>query len=84
MEYENMASYLRTIRPYHYLKFDRLVRLILKWFDTFKIKEKEVFLEQEGKEYESFKLYLETELGEKVVIDKEFVKNMYKFAGSTR
>lgn len=84
MEYENMASYLRTIRPYHYLKFDRLVRLILKWFDAYKIKEKEVFFELEGKEFESFKQYLESELGEKVVLDKEFVKNMYKFAGSTR
>ena len=84
MEYENMASYLRTIRPYHYLKFDRLVRLILKWFDTYKIKEKEVFFELEGKEYESFKHYLETELDEKITIDKEFIKNMYNFAGSTR
>jgi len=84
MEYETMASYLRTIRPYHYLKFDRLVRLILKWFDSYKIKEKEVFFELEGTEYNSFKQYLETELGENVVLDKEFVKNMYNFSVSTR
>ena len=82
--YETMASYLRQIRPYHYLKFDRLVRLMLKWFDKYKIKEKEVFFEQEGKEYESFKTYLDTELEENVNIDKEFVKNMFNFSVSTR
>lgn len=82
--YESMASYLRQIRPYHYLKFDRLVRLMLNWFDRNKIKEKDVFFELEGDEYQSFKTYIDTELEEKVNIDKEFVKKMFEFSVSTR
>lgn len=33
--FEEMASYLRSVRPtIEYLEFDRVVRLLLAWFDA--------------------------------------------------
>ena len=83
--FEEMASYLRNIRPPNdYVNFDRLVRLVLFWYDTHRIKEPQVFLEQEGKEYQSFIVYLTSELGAPPVLTKDFVASMLKFARATR
>lgn len=84
--FEEMASYLRNIRPPNdYVQFDRIVRLVLFWFDTHRIKEPQVFLEQEGKEYQAFVGYLKDTLGEvPTLLTKDFVSSMLKFSRSTR
>lgn len=83
--YEEMASYLRNIRPPNdYLLFDRTVRLVLLWFDTHKIREPKVFFEMEGKEYQAFVTFLTTQLGEApTLLTKDFVKSMFQFARAT-
>jgi hypothetical protein len=82
--FEDMAVYLRGIRPPDHLAFDRMVRTVLFWLDTHRIKEPAVFLEQEGKEYQAFTLYLESVLGAVPLITPEFLKSMVGFAASTR
>lgn len=83
--FEEMASYLRNIRPPNdYVQFDRLVRLVLFWYDTHRIKEPQVFLEQEGKEYQAFVAYLTSELGYPPTLTKDFVSSMLNFSRSTR
>ena len=84
--YEEMASYLRNIRPPNdYVTFDRTVRLVLFWFDTHKIREPQVFLELEGKEYQAFVTFVTSELGETPkLLTKDFVASMLKFSRSTR
>ena len=82
--FEEMASYLRSIRPRNYLAFDRMVRCVLFWLDTHRIKELDVFLAQEGKEYQAFTLYLESALGSPPLITPDFLKSMVSFAASTR
>jgi hypothetical protein len=90
MEYrkpiERMNAYLRSIRPLvDFQDFDRTVRLTLNWFDSHKIREPAVFLEQEGKEYGAFKTFIDTELGYEVpYLTKDFVKSMMNFARETR
>ncbi len=80
-----MATYLRSIRPPNdYVNFDRLVRLVLFWYDTHRIKEPQVFLEMEGKEYKVFVDYLSIELGAPPVLTKDFVESMLNFSRSTR
>lgn len=83
--FDEMATYLRSIRPPNdYVEFDRLVRLVLFWYDTHRIKEPQVFLEQEGKEYQAFVAYLTLELGYPPTLTKDFVSSMLKFSRSTR
>ena len=83
--FDEMATYLRSIRPPNdYVEFDRLVRLVLFWYDTHRIKEPQVFLEQEGKEYQVFVAYLTLELGYLPTLTKDFVSSMLKFSRSTR
>ncbi len=83
--FQEMASYLRNIRPPNdYTNFDRLVRLVLFWYDTHKIREPQVFLEKEGKEYQAFIDYLTSELGAPPVLTKDFVSSMLKFSSATR
>ena len=83
--FQEMASYLRNIRPPNdYVNFDRLVRLVLFWYDTHRIKEPQVFLEMEGKEYQAFVDYLTIELAAPPVLTKDFVESMLKFSRSTR
>jgi hypothetical protein len=85
-KFDEMASYLRNIRPPNdYMSFDRMVRAILFWFDTHRIKEPQVFFEQQGKEYDAFMNYLSENLGETPpVLTKDFVKSMSVFSSSTR
>jgi hypothetical protein len=85
-KFDEMASYLRNIRPPNdYMSFDRMVRAILFWFDTHRIKEPQVFFEQEGKEWQAFLAYLTSELGElPPLLTKDFVKSMSGFASATR
>ena len=84
--FDTMASYLRNIRPSNdYMSFDRMVRAILFWFDTHRIKEPQVFFEHEGKEWMAFLAYLTSDLGElPPLLTKDFVKSMYKFSTGTR
>ena len=86
--FEEMASYLRNIRPPNdYVTFDRIVRLVLFWFDTHRIKEPQVFLEFEGKEYQAFISFMTVQLGEAPppsIWTKDFVKSMLGFSRSTR
>lgn len=81
-----MNSYLRGIRPLvDFQDFDRTVRLTLNWFDSHRIREPKVFLELEGKEFQAFKLFIDTEIGyEGRYLTKDFVASMMKFASSTR
>jgi hypothetical protein len=81
--FEEMASYLRGLRPRDFIAFDRMVSLVLAWFDSHKIRELPVFLEQEGREYALFTDYLTEKLGE-VDMSKDFVLNMYNFSRTTR
>ena len=85
-KFDEMASYLRKIRPSNdYMTFDRMVRAILFWFDRHRIKEPQVFFEQEGKEWLSFLGYLKLELDElPPILTKDFIKSMYKFSLETR
>ncbi len=85
-KFEEMASYLRNIRPPNdYMTFDRMVRAILYWFDTRRIKEPQVFFEHEGKEWEAFLAYLNEELnGDVPLLTKDFVQSMWKFSAGTR
>jgi hypothetical protein len=48
-----------------------MIRLTLNWLDTHKIKEKQVFQEQEGKEYNAMMIFLEERLGERPTITPE-------------
>ena len=82
--FEDMAVYLRGIRPPDHLAFDRMVRTVLFWLDTHRIKELPVFLAQEGKEYQTFILFIESVLGTAPLITPEFLKSMVGFAASTR
>jgi hypothetical protein len=82
--FEEMAKYLRSIRPREYLQFDRLVSLTLTWFDTHKVREPAVFFENEGKEYAAYIAYLTAALGETPQISPEFSKSMMGFARATR
>jgi hypothetical protein len=69
---EKLGSYIRTHRPPDAkLEYDRMVRLSLNWLDTHKIKEKNVFQEQEGKEYNAMLNSLEERLGYRPEITPE-------------
>jgi hypothetical protein len=82
---ERMNSYLRNLRPRDYQEFDRLVRLTLKWFDTHRIKDQQVFLDSEGKEYNAFIAYLTAELGVVPTFpSSDFLASMLTFSRETR
>lgn len=81
---QRMNSYLRNNRPRDYQTFDRMVRLTLKWFDTHRIKDQQVFFEKEGKEYEAFMAYLTAELGVAPTFPPDFLTSMFTFARETR
>ena len=75
---ENLASYVRAHRPDDdKLAYERMIRLTLNWLDTHKIKEKNVFLNQEGKEYNAMLNFLEDRLGLRPVIEKELFEILY-------
>jgi hypothetical protein len=83
--FEEMAVYLRSLRPSHnFVEFDRMVRTVLFWLDTHKIRELSVFLAQEGKEYQAFFDYVSSTLGEPPNLTPDFIKSMVGFASSTR
>lgn len=72
---EKLASYIRTHRPPDAkLEYDRMIRLMLNWLDTHKIKETTVFREQEGKEYIAMIVFLEERLGKRPEITPELFK----------
>jgi hypothetical protein len=80
-----MNSYLRSIRPRDHLGFDRLVRLMLAWFDAHpRLKDQALFLQQEGKEYQAFYAHLEQELGEEPRIPPDMLATLLSFARQTR
>jgi hypothetical protein len=82
---ERMNSYLRSLRPREFLEYDRLVRLMLRWFDTHRIKEPKVFFEKEGNEYAAFVGYLTSELGYTPVFPSpDFVSSLFTFSRETR
>ena len=69
---EKLGSYIRAHRPSDSkLEYDRMIRLVLNWLDTHKIKERAVFIEQEGKEYNSMLFFLEERLGFRPLIEKD-------------
>jgi hypothetical protein len=75
---ENLASYVRAHRPDDAkLEYERMIRLTLNWLDTHKIKEKSVFLNQEGKEYNAMLNFLEDRLGVRPSIEKELFDILY-------
>lgn len=45
--------------------FDREIRLLLNWLDTHRIREREVFEAQEGKEYAAMLQFVEERVGAK-------------------
>lgn len=75
---DELASYIRANRPddNRKLEYDRMIRLSLNWLDTHKIKEKNVFQEQEGKEYNAMLNSLEERLGYRPSIKLELLKLM--------
>ena len=82
---EEMNVYLRSVRPeVEFLDFDRMVRLVLMWFDTHRVKEVAVFKEGEGNEYEAFVGYLTMSLGETPTFPEGFVAKLFDFARATR
>jgi hypothetical protein len=82
--FEEMAAYIRSIRPsQNFLEFDRMIRTVLFWLDTHKIRELKVFLAQEGKEYSAFTDYVSSTLGEPPNLTPDFIKSMVRFAGLT-
>ena len=60
-----LAKYVRDHRPMEDdpLLFDREIRLLLNWLDTHKIREREVFEAQEGKEYAAMLQFVEERTG---------------------
>ena len=76
---ENLASYIRNHRPDDAkLEYDRMIRLILNWLDTHKIKETSVFVEQEGKEYNAMLDFLEERLDFRPLIEKDLFILIFK------
>lgn len=62
---EDLAKYVRDRRPTEDdpLFFDRKIRLLLNWLDTHKIRERQVFEAQEGKEYAAMLQFVEERTG---------------------
>jgi hypothetical protein len=62
---DDLAKYVRDRRPTEDdpLLFDREIRLLLNWLDTHKIREREVFEAQEGKEYAAMLQFVEERTG---------------------
>lgn len=62
---DDLAKYVRDHRPMEDdpLLFDREIRLLLNWLDTHKIREREVFEAQEGKEYAAMLQFVEERTG---------------------
>jgi hypothetical protein len=81
---ERMNAYLRGIRPREYIEFDRLVRLLLVWFDTHRVKDVDVFLAQEGKEYDALVRSLTDQLGYEPTIDPDLLQSLMRFAKETQ
>lgn len=80
---ERMNSFLRANRPVDYLEYDRMVRLMLNWIDSHRIRQMDVFLEREGKDYQAFMAFLESELGHTPTFSDEFLAKLVKFARET-
>jgi len=62
---DDLVKYVRDRRPTEDdpLFFDRKIRLLLNWLDTHKIRERQVFEAQEGKEYEAMLQFVEERTG---------------------
>jgi hypothetical protein len=58
---DDLIKYVRDRRPTEEdtLLFDREIRLLLNWLDTHRIREREVFEAQEGKEYAAMLQFVE-------------------------
>jgi len=58
---DDLIKYVRARRPSEDdpLLFDREMRLLLNWLDTHRIREREVFEAQEGKEYAAMIQFVE-------------------------
>jgi len=58
---DDLIKYARDRRPSEDdpLLFDREIRLLLNWLDTHRIREREVFEAQEGKEYAAMLQFVE-------------------------
>lgn len=58
---DDLTKYVRDRRPMEDdpLFFDREIRLLLNWLDTHRIREREVFEAQEGKEYAAMVQFVE-------------------------
>ena len=62
---DDLTKYVRDHRPTEDdpLLFDRQIRLLLNWLDTHRIREREVFEAQEGKEYRAMLEFVEQRTG---------------------
>ena len=81
---QELETYTRKNRPVTYadkLVYDRMVRLLLNWLDTHKIKELKVFLAQEGKEYAALIDFLETTME---VVDVKIDPELFNLAYAAR
>jgi len=60
-----LVKYIRAHRPNEDdpMLFDREIRLLLNWLDTHRIREREVFEAQEGKEYAAMLQFVEERTG---------------------
>ena len=58
---DDLVKYVRDRRPTvdDPMLFDREIRLLLNWLDTHRIREREVFEAQEGKEYAAMMQFVE-------------------------
>ena len=58
---DDLVKYVRDHRPTSDdpMLFDREIRLLLNWLDTHRIREREVFEAQEGKEYAAMLQFVE-------------------------
>ena len=58
---DDLVKYVRDHRPSSDdpMLFDREIRLLLNWLDTHRIREREVFEAQEGKEYAAMLQFVE-------------------------
>ena len=62
---DDLVKYVRDHRPTSDdpMLFDREIRLLLNWLDTHRIREREVFEAQEGKEYAAMLQFVEQRTG---------------------
>jgi hypothetical protein len=82
--FDELSSYLRSVRPREHLEFDRAVSILLAWFDAHSIRDMESFSQNTGRDYEMCMAHLTRKLGHEFIPPPDFLKTLYKYARLTR